>query len=192
MLLLIRRPSLGYDHKYWENSISEDLSYVQAATQAGHAVFSYDRLGISGSQRPDGIRVTQSATEVEIAHALIQHAKKDVRLFNSRFIGVGHSYGRCDTYILRIAINPDVCIDSSIQLVGLVAKYPDAVTGLVLTGFSVSSLFAPSAFLSMGLEMANTRSEFELYANDSSYLITQSSINVQTAFFYAPYFDPGL
>lgn len=88
--------SLGFDHTYWNlGGTGSKYNYVEAALKAGHAILIYDRLGIGKSDKPNGIKEVQIATEVEIAAQLGKYlqGKPQGQTFN-RFIGIGHSYGR--------------------------------------------------------------------------------------------------
>jgi hypothetical protein len=95
---------INFDKQYWD---IPGLSYLEAATAAGYATFSYDRLGVGASDHPDPIQVVQSGLQVEIAHQLIQGLRSGNIGGKSflKIVGIGHSYG-------------------AIQSIGLAAQYP--------------------------------------------------------------------
>lgn len=86
--------SINFDHSYWQFDYGDEYNYIRAATKAGNAVFSYDRLGVGMSDHPDGIQVVQTPMEIEIAHQLVEYVKKDSRFKSAKFVGIGHSFGR--------------------------------------------------------------------------------------------------
>ncbi|KAJ3501431.1 hypothetical protein NMY22_g18929 [Coprinellus aureogranulatus] len=110
---------LGFDHTYWNLSGSgSQYNYVEAALKAGHAILIYDRLGIGKSQKPDGIKEIQIATEIEIAAELGKYLQGNPQGQSfKRFIGVGHSYG-------------------SATLVNVASLHGNLFNATVLTGFT--------------------------------------------------------
>lgn len=48
-------------------------------------------VGVGQSDKPDGINVVQSGTEVEILHQFIQMLRSSNKY--SKVVGIGHSYG---------------------------------------------------------------------------------------------------
>jgi len=86
---------INADHTYYQFGYNKSYNYIEAATRAGYAVFTYDRLGVGLSAKPDGIKAVQSATEVEIAHQLIQKLRSTGNY--GKITGIGHSYGSIQT-----------------------------------------------------------------------------------------------
>jgi pimeloyl-ACP methyl ester carboxylesterase len=82
------------DSTYWD--FATGYSYINAATAAGYATFSYDRLGVGSSAHPDPIQAVQAALQVEILHQLVVllRAAPDLggKLLKN-VVGVGHSAG---------------------------------------------------------------------------------------------------
>ncbi|CAE6377905.1 unnamed protein product, partial [Rhizoctonia solani] len=73
--LIIGIHGINFDHSYWEFGYSKEYNFIEAANKAGYAVLTYDRLGVGQSDKPDGLNVVQSSTEVEILHQFIQQAR---------------------------------------------------------------------------------------------------------------------
>ncbi|KAF6752438.1 hypothetical protein DFP72DRAFT_1171641 [Ephemerocybe angulata] len=108
---------INFDHTYWNfGGPGSKYNYVDSALKAGHAILIYDRLGRTGkSDKPDGIKEVQTATEVEIAAQLVTFLRGNP--FGSRFnriIGIGHSYG-------------------SVQLIGMLGKYGNLLDATIIT-----------------------------------------------------------
>lgn len=112
---LFTTSSINFDHTYWSfGGVGSKYNYVEAAMNAGHAVLSYDRLGmyscfcfcfclchttqpigIGKSSKPDGINEVQGATEVEITAELVKYLRSGAHGKSfGRVIGIGHSFGR--------------------------------------------------------------------------------------------------
>lgn len=102
------------DHFYWEyGGAGSPQNYVEAALSAGHAIFTFDRLGTfsimdfpsfihiekhtgtSQSSQPDGIKEVQTSTEIAVLAQLIYYLRAGVQGCTfDRIVAVGHSYGR--------------------------------------------------------------------------------------------------
>jgi pimeloyl-ACP methyl ester carboxylesterase len=88
--------SIGFDHTYWSiGGSGSKYNYVEAALKAGHAILTYDRLGVGKSDKPNGIKEVQTPTQVEITTELVKYlrGKPNGQTFG-RVIGIGHSFGR--------------------------------------------------------------------------------------------------
>lgn len=69
--VLLTSPSGLSSHAYWDWPVEKDTySFVRFATQAGHAVFNHDRMGLGESERPPAVLVNLE-TEAYIAHQLV-------------------------------------------------------------------------------------------------------------------------
>ena len=122
---------------------------------------------MGGSDHPDPIQVFQAFLQVEIAHKLISIVW-DWKLAGQTFehvIGFGHSFG-------------------SIKSAGVVYRYPKDFDAVVLPGFSLSSSNFNSAIASQ-----NQPAKFGCLPN--GYLVVDSAISNQFAFFRYPNFDPA-
>ncbi|ELU39169.1 alpha/beta hydrolase family domain-containing protein [Rhizoctonia solani AG-1 IA] len=82
---------INFDHSYWEFGYSKEYNFIEAANKAGYAVLTYDRLGVGQSDKPDGVNIVQSSTEVEILHQFIQQSRASGKY--SKISGIGHSFG---------------------------------------------------------------------------------------------------
>ena len=160
------------DHTYWE--FGPGYSYIDAAVEAGYATFSYDRLGVGGSEHPDPIQVVQGPMQVEIAHALITYLRRSKlgpQLSIKKFVGVGHSGGSTITN-------------------GVTTKYPQDFDAVILTGTSVSASSVNTALASFDLTIANTDDSSPKFAGLSNgYLIQPLLQSIQFAYYRWPNFD---
>ena len=155
---------------YWD--IAPGYSYVDAAVSAGYAVLFYNRLGVGNSDHPDPIQVVQSGVETEIAHGLTQILRQGscgLPAFEN-VVGVGHSYG-------------------SVIHFGQSVEYPSDLSAVVLTG--LTNVLEGAAFTGAAIQPAiaalNDPARFgEL---PFGYLVDDTAIAVQLAFFRFPYFD---
>ncbi|KAH7329865.1 Alpha/Beta hydrolase protein [Rhizoctonia solani] len=119
--LIVGIHGINFDHSYWEFGYSKEYNFIEAANKAGYAVLTYDRLGVGQSDKPDGLNVVQSSTEVEILHRFIQQARASGKY--SKILGIGHSFG-------------------AIQLTGIAARYPTDLDAVILTGYAPSMTLA--------------------------------------------------
>ncbi|KAL8279035.1 hypothetical protein RQP46_008493 [Phenoliferia psychrophenolica] len=166
---------------YWDIAPggNDSYSFVKAATDAGYAVLSFDRLSVGNSSKPDGIQDVQIGLEIDIAINIAQSLRNNTLGLNRTFssvVGVGHSFG-------------------SAQLVGAAGVSPTVFDGLVLTGFAANSTTEPlSSLLTFQNTIANTVAnstagsthDADWSALPNSYLITQSQAADQLAFFSYP------
>ncbi|CAE6403102.1 hypothetical protein ACGC1H_005056 [Rhizoctonia solani] len=178
--LIIGIHGINFDHSYWEFGYSKEYNFIEAANQAGYAVLTYDRLGVGQSDKPDGIDVVQSSTEVEILHQFIQQSRASGKY--SKVLGIGHSYG-------------------SIQLTGIAAKYPADLDAVILTGYAPSMASVPLAFTGWAQTLANQQPDVATRArwsslpsgssvmSDQSYMGTGSSSADRFAFFAEGFYD---
>ncbi len=87
---------LSYDHNYWDWPLQpQKFSYVDAATKAGYATFTIDRLGAGLSDHPADPSVLTTESEAFVAHQLIQQLRSGAigGTAFTKVISVGHSYG---------------------------------------------------------------------------------------------------
>ncbi|KAF5335742.1 hypothetical protein D9611_009647 [Ephemerocybe angulata] len=166
---------INFDHTYWNfGGPGSKYNYVDSALKAGHAILIYDRLGTGKSDKPDGIKEVQTATEVEIAAQLVKFLRGNP--FGSRFnriIGIGHSYG-------------------SVQLIGMLGKYGNLLDATIITGFTPFSGGLNTAFGSLGWAIASEQNPKRFGALPSSYIATQGIINDQQVFFRFGNYDPAV
>lgn len=163
---------INFDKLYWD---IPGLSYIDAAAAAGHATFSFDRLGTGLSDHPDPIQIVQSSLQVEIAHQLIQSLRSGA-IGGTRFqniVGVGHSYG-------------------SIQTVGLAVQYPNDLDAIILQGFTVDAANIPAAIAAFNPTIASENSPLRFGALPSGYQVVNSAVGDQTAFYRYPNFSASL
>ncbi|THU89998.1 hypothetical protein K435DRAFT_864701 [Dendrothele bispora CBS 962.96] len=82
------------NHTYFNFGKESPYNYAEAALKAGHAIFTYDGLGVGNSDKPDGIQEVQIGTETAVAIALVE--KLPSLLSFGKVVGVGHAHGRYD------------------------------------------------------------------------------------------------
>jgi pimeloyl-ACP methyl ester carboxylesterase len=171
LLFLIH--GIGYDKSYWD--LASGFSFVDYAASQGYPTFSYDRLGTGLSTKPDPIQVTQSQIQVQIAHQLIQSLRAGT-ISNHKFTkiaGAGHSYG-------------------SIQSVGIAAQYPADLDAIILQGFSINSNGLGLTFADFNSAIASQNQPLRFGLLPSGYLVTDSPISNQFAFFTYPNYPQSL
>ncbi|QRV98014.1 alpha/beta hydrolase family protein [Ceratobasidium sp. AG-Ba] len=173
---------INFDHSYWEFGYSKEYNFIEAATKAGYAVFTHDRLGVGQSDKPDGLSETQAWTEVEIMHQLIQNLRKSGKF--SKLIGIGHSFG-------------------SVQLTGIANKYPEDLNAVVLTGYTPSLVTVPLSFTGWAVTLAKEQPDASIrsrwlslpggqkYNSDLTYWGTGSASADRFAFFAEGSYDEG-
>lgn len=164
---------VGFDRTYWD--FAAGYSYIDAAAQNGYATFSYDRLGVGLSAKPDPVEVVQAPLEVEVAHSLITSlaSGKFGDLKPTKVIGVGHSFG-------------------SIITQALTAQYPQLLDAAILTGFSVNSTSMPVFLQGLNLAIANQNQPARFALLNNGFLVSSTAISQQIGFFRAPGFDPAI
>lgn len=161
---------VGFSKLYW--NFGPENSFVDNAAAAGHATFSYDRLGVGNSSHPDPIQVVQGPLEVEIAIELVRMLRQGV-LMNKQFdqvIGVGHSYGSALT-------------------TSVASQDPSTFDAIVLTGFSSNTTGGIQFTSALNLEVAATVSGGRFKGRQDGYLVPSTQYGVQYAFFRAPDFE---
>ncbi|KAF8901328.1 Alpha/Beta hydrolase protein [Gymnopilus junonius] len=166
---------INFDHSYWNfGGEGSQYNYVDAAVGAGHAVFIYDRLGISESSKPDGIKEVQENIEIEVAAELIKYIRRGATgIPFQQIVGIGHSLG-------------------SLQLAGVAAKYGNLLNATVLTGFTPFTGAFNTAMAAFGLTIASVQNPSRFKSLESSYLATGTISNDQQPFFLFPFFDPNV
>jgi pimeloyl-ACP methyl ester carboxylesterase len=162
---------VAFSKTYWDFA-SPNNSYIETAASAGHATFSYDRLGIGKSSHPDPIQVVQGPLQIAIAQTLVQLLRNGTladRRF-SRIIGVGHSYGSALT-------------------TSVASQNPSAFDALVLTGFSDNTTGGIQFTASLNLEVAALSQTQRFPGEADGYLLPSTQYGIQYSFFRSPNFD---
>ncbi|KAI5478023.1 hypothetical protein MNV49_005715 [Pseudohyphozyma bogoriensis] len=159
---------------YWDVVVDGDDSYsfVKAATDAGYAVLTYDRLGVRNSFKPlNGILTNQLSLQTAIALQITFSLRNDALGLGRNFssvVGVGHSFG-------------------SATLLNAASREPEAFDGIVLTGFSANSSVTPlSSILGFQHKIAAETDVYEWRNLSNSYLVTGSQSGDQLGFFSYP------
>ncbi|KAL8917285.1 MAG: hypothetical protein Q9172_005911 [Xanthocarpia lactea] len=164
------------DHTYWD--IAPGYSYVDAATLAGYATLSYDRLGTGLSDHPDPLQTVQLPLQIELAHILAQGLRTGSmsgrRFTVSKIVGVGHSLGGAITQAVA-------------------AKYPKDFDALIIQGTSTVTQFALTGVVSQALQIANTDPSGRFKGLADGYHVSGPLPQAaQFAFYRYPGFDPKI
>jgi len=163
---------VGFDNTYWD--FAEGYSYVDVAAEYGYASFSYDRLGVGKSEKPDPIKTIQGPLEVEIARSLAGSLRQGHfgELNFEQVVGVGHSFG-------------------SIISNAITMQYPEALDAAILTGFSTDLSSQPLFLQALNLALANENQPLRFGQLNNGFLVSDTVISNQIGFFKAPGFDPA-
>jgi hypothetical protein len=132
--------SIGFDHSYWDFG-GENSSYncVKAATEAGYATLSYDRLGTGNSTKADPYTILQRDPEVDILTQLTsmlhngqlsQYAANASIPVPDTTLHIGHSFGSVVTAIFA-------------------GSNPSLTSGIILTGLSTNGTWQPESSISL-------------------------------------------
>ncbi|KAM0803473.1 hypothetical protein BDR22DRAFT_960594 [Usnea florida] len=164
---------IGFDKSYW--NIAPGYSYVDATAAAGYATLAYNRLGVGNSDHPDALQIVQATTDVEIQHGVVQLLRTPGGPLGSfqHVIGSAHSYGA----IIQLIQN---------------AKYPKDVDAAVVTGFVNDLTSLPYAVLANNPAIAVQNDPLKTGNLSTSYLVHNTPISVQIAFWRFPYFDSAI
>ncbi|KAH7929248.1 alpha beta-hydrolase [Leucogyrophana mollusca] len=166
---------IGFDSSYWDFVVGSDeqYSYAYASAAAGIATFRYDRLGNGLSEKPkDAYNVVQQSTEVAIAIKFAEMLRDGSIGKYKKIVGVGHSYG-------------------SVQSQAVTAMAPDALDGVILTGYSANTTTLPYYLASAAPSTATLVFPGRFSPSDlpNAYLATLSPWTNQINFFYFPYYS---
>jgi pimeloyl-ACP methyl ester carboxylesterase len=162
---------VAFSRSYWDFA-SPNNSYIDTAALAGHATFSYDRLGVGESSHPDPIQVVQGPLQIAVAQSLVQLIRNGFladRPF-TRLIGVGHSYGSALT-------------------TSVASQTPSAFDALVLTGFSDNTTGGIQFAASLNLEVASNSPTRRFPGEDAGYLLPSTKYGLQYSFFRSPNYE---
>ncbi|KAK5065410.1 hypothetical protein LTR84_001248 [Exophiala bonariae] len=185
-ILQIATHGNSFDKRYWDAEVEpENYNYIRAATNAGYSIFTYDRLSVGGSDKPDAYDIVQAPVELEILRGVTEMARSgDISRLAARqidtvlpdftkFVHVGHSYG-------------------SILTSGLLAKYPDLTDGSILTGFIINP-HGPQYQLGVrGYQLASEAFPEEFGHLGSGYICPGAKYNLHNSFFGGGDFDPKI
>ncbi|KAK0939545.1 hypothetical protein LTR29_008916 [Friedmanniomyces endolithicus] len=185
---------LGFDKSYWKfGGDSSQYNYVRAATDAGYATLSYDRISNGGSTVVDPYTIQQAPINYNIVTANTVYLGKmelaALEAITSRFrngiihssvpkpsgkvFHVGHSYG-------------------SILSHALVASNPSLSDGIVLTGYSTNNTWVGEFLISTNFHLAK-ENQPQRFGNRSTGFVTWADeLANQYIFLSYPHFDPAV
>jgi pimeloyl-ACP methyl ester carboxylesterase len=174
---------LGFDHTYWDfGGPGSEYNYVEAATAAGYATLSYDRLGNGKSSIKNPYSTQQLGVEVAVVATLTTLLREGGL---SRMAGieitvpvkvvhVGHSFGSAITH-------------------ALVGSAPSLSDAAVLTGYSTVFTWTTEFAVSTGFHIAKEidPARFSAYAG-TGWLTWADELGNQYGFFHYPAFSPDV
>ncbi|KAF2491010.1 alpha/beta-hydrolase [Lophium mytilinum] len=169
---------LGFDKTYWNfGAPKTTYNYIAAATAAGYATFSYDRVGTGLSSVEDPYNVVQAPFELALLTHLTEGLKSGTLSHlipkPAKIVHVGHSYGS--------------------QLSNaLIATRPDLSNGVVLTGFSHNTTFEGLFEVSSGFHLASENQPARFGKRSSGYLTWGDKFANQYSFLKYPNFEPAV
>ncbi|KAK4961852.1 hypothetical protein LTR10_002344 [Elasticomyces elasticus] len=168
---------LGFDKSYWNfYGESSEYNYINAATGAGYATLSYDRIGNGLSSIPDPYSIQQAPIELAVLEQLtikLRDGTLDscIRQPVRKVFHVGHSFGSALSH-------------------GVAARSPGLSDGVILTGYAAITLGGGPFAINSGLHLAK-ENQPERFGNHSTGSLTWGDeLANQYSFLTAPYFDP--
>ncbi|KAK4539288.1 hypothetical protein LTR36_000814 [Oleoguttula mirabilis] len=170
---------LGFGKEYWSwGGAESQYSYVRAATAAGFATLSYDRIGNGLSSNPDPYTIQQGPIELAILAALTGKLRNGtidscVPKPKRKVYHIGHSFG-------------------SFLTNGLAAAYPTLSDGIVLTGYSTNLTWQTELLISMGFHLARENQPARFGDRSTGSVVPGDELAIQFIFFTYPYFDPAV
>ena len=179
--LQILTHGIGFNSSYWDfyasfNTSDSQYSYIAAATAAGYATLSYNRLGISGSTLPDPYSEVQTPAELAVLAQLTILARagkiQGQITAPAKVVHVAHSMG-------------------SILTNALAATYPELSDGVVLTGYLQNFQYQGLFIANTGFTIAsqNEPDLFPASRYGTGYITWPSKWSNQFSFFAYPKFD---
>jgi pimeloyl-ACP methyl ester carboxylesterase len=174
---------LGFDHSYWDfGGSGSQYNYIEAATAAGFATLSYDRMGNGKSTIKNPYDIQQLGPETAVLVALTTLLREGGLSkpagckisIPSKVFHVGHSFGSCISN-------------------ALVAAAPSLSDGIVLTGFSTDSSFGVEFAISTDFHIAKENQPDRLGAYTSNgWLTWGDELGNQYSFLHYPNFSPDV
>ncbi|KAK5938058.1 hypothetical protein PMZ80_009647 [Knufia obscura] len=175
---------IGFNASYWDfylpsNPSDAQYSYISAATAAGYATLSYNRLGIDGSGPADPDKEVQPTVELAIMARIIQTAREGKLSEKipkpSKIVHVGHSFG-------------------SILSNALAATAPTLFDGIVLTGYTGDTQYQKGNSAALGFNRASDQnpSRWPAAQYPAGYVTWPNKWSLQLGFFSYPHFDPAV
>ncbi|KAK3326731.1 hypothetical protein B0H66DRAFT_513334 [Apodospora peruviana] len=188
-ILQLATHGVGFDKRYWDSEIKpKQYSYVEAALAQGYSIFTYDRLGVGLSSKPDAYDIVQTDVQLEILRQLTLLARSGKLISSSKKLGgsrnldrytpsniihVGHSYG-------------------SILSVGLLSTNGSLSDGAILTGFLYTNKLDQANVATWGFEFARESDRKRFGDRGSGYIVQATKSNVQISFFKKGGFEPAM
>lgn len=171
---------LGFDHSYWAfGGPDSSYNYIAAATAAGYATLSYDRLGTGNSTVTNPYTTQQLGIEVAVAATLTSLLKEEGRLSAlaghhiptpQKVVHVGHSFG-------------------SLITANLAGLHPALSDGVVLTGFSTVTEWILNFAVGTNFYLAREADPERFGDRSTGYLTWRGELANQLSFFHYPAFE---
>ncbi|KIW54240.1 hypothetical protein PV05_06610 [Exophiala xenobiotica] len=168
-----------FDKRYWDSTFEPDnYSFVRGQLSAGYSILTYDRLGVGGSDKPDGYTHVTIPTHIEVLKDLSSQIRsgkfaelaklymkpEEVPMF-SKIVHIGHSLGSATT-------------------IGFLGRYGDLglSDGTILTGWIIANT-TPFGQAGFGWEYGPEHDPVKYAGASSGYLIPGTVGNIQQGFF---------
>ncbi|KAL2140993.1 hypothetical protein VTI28DRAFT_2961 [Corynascus sepedonium] len=193
-ILQLATHGVGFDKRYWDVEVKPDeYSYLEAALTRGYAVFTYDRLGTGGSDKPDAYDVVQASVQVEVLRQLTSLARSGnlvssgggskalssipPHLANykpSKIVHVGHSFGSAITLGLIGSVDDRDYDDEA----------PPLSDGVVATGFlhTTPPDLEDVNVAAWGLELAREHDPVRFGDRGSGYVVQSTKSHLQLGY----------
>lgn len=184
----------GNANRYWDVEVKPDeYSYLEAALTRGYAVFTYDRVGTGGSDKPDAYDVVQASVQVEVLRQLTSLARSGNLVSSgggskalssipphlasykpSKIVHVGHSFGSAITLGLIGSVDDRDYDDEA----------PPLSDGVVATGFLHTTLpdLEGVNVAAWGLELAREHDPVRFGDRGSGYVVQSTKSHLQLGY----------
>lgn len=170
---------IGFDKSYWNfGGAASEYNYVRAATEAGYATLSYDRIGNGLSTIANPYTIQQAPIELAVLTALTTKLRNGtldacVPKPSGLVLHVGHSYGSLLTNVLA-------------------ASAPSLTDGIALTGYSLNSSFQGQFLINSGMHLMKENHPARFANRSTGFLTWPDELANQYSFFAFPFFDPAV
>ncbi|KAL4865567.1 hypothetical protein BDV12DRAFT_210984 [Aspergillus spectabilis] len=173
-ILHIATHGFGFDKTYWDSSIQpEKCSYVDAALAAGYSILTYDRLGVGKSSKPDGYKVVQAATQIEILKEITLLARSGSLLTSS-----AKNHNNINTPAFEKVVLVGHSLGSGLTI-GVLSSYPEILDAVISPGLIPSGKFGLVGQVSFGLEHAESNDKRKFRGRGSGYLVQGSESSIK-------------
>ncbi|KAK1757317.1 hypothetical protein QBC47DRAFT_339872 [Echria macrotheca] len=190
-ILQLATHGVGFDKRYWDAEVKpQEYSYVEAVLAQGYSIFTYDRLGTGGSDKPDAYDILQTNVQVEILRGLTTLARSGKLVSSSKKLG-----GTSDDHVLKYKPKKIVHVGHSLGSVitlGLVGAYGAESDGAIATGFLYTNKLSTVNVATWGFQFARENDPVNFKDRGSGYVVQGTKYNTQLQFLKKGAFEPAL